>query len=321
MNRPDTELDQQLVDLLRDAVADVEPDARLADIRARIPRRSTARRWGLLTGGGALAVAATVTAIALAGSPSPVRTDPDVATDPSGSAGPSGSADPVESSAVAAYFVGDTPTGDRLFREFQAVEDATPGVSGLELLESGPADPDYTSLWPAGSFEDRISDTGNGVVHLYLTDAAPAEPSELALQQVVYTVRAGLQEQVKVAFHRGEEKVATVAAAPQLQILSLVSLSDPSEGMVTQDVLRVSGVANSPEANVPWRIEQGSRVVDEGFFSAEGWMGTRLFPFSGDIDVSSLDPGQYTLIVETEDPSSGSEGPGAYSDTRSFVIE
>ena len=182
-------------------ITDVEPDARLADIRARIPRRSTARRWGLLAGGGALAVAATVTAIALASGPSPVTTEPDVANDPTGSAG-SG-----ETSAVAAYFVGETPTGDRLFREFQPVEGATPGVSGLGLLEAGPADPDYTSLWSDGSFEERITDSGSGVVNVYLTDAAPADPSELAMQQVVYTVRAGLQEQVKVAFHRGGERM------------------------------------------------------------------------------------------------------------------
>ncbi|HEX6149107.1 Gmad2 immunoglobulin-like domain-containing protein [Nocardioides sp.] len=312
MNRPDTDFDPQLADLLHDAVADVEPDDQLADIRARIPRRSTARRWGLLAGGGALAVAATVTAIALASGPSSVTTDPDVAEDPPSSG---------DTTAVAAYFVGETPTGDRLFREFQPVEDATAGLSGLALLESGPTDPDYTSLWPEGSFEDRLSDPEAGVVHVYLTDAAPEEPSELALQQVVYTVRAGLQEQVQVAFHSGETLVATVAAAPQLDTLSLVNLSDPAEGQAVGDSLHVSGVANSFEATVPWRIQQGSTAVDGGFFTAEGSMGTRLFPFSGEIDVSSLDPGSYTLIVETSDPSGGSEGPGAYSDSRSFVIE
>ena len=58
-----------------------------------------------------------------------------------------------------------------------------------------------------------------------------------------------------------------------------------------------------------------------GFFSATGWMENRLFPFSGEIDVSSLDPGRYTLIVETDDPSGGAEGIGAFSDTRTFVIE
>ena len=310
MNRPDTELDRQLADLLHDAVADVEPEDRLADVRARIPRRATPRRWGLVAGAGALAVAATVTAVALTGNPSPVTSDPDIADDPTGA-----------TTAVPAYFVGETPTGDRLYREFQAVQDATPGLSGLTLLESGPADPDYRTLWPEGSFEEQISDPEAGVVHVHLTDAAPEDPSDLAYQQVVYTVRAGLQEQVEVTFHRGEAVVDTVAAAPQLQTLSLVNLSDPSDGQQVSGTLDVKGVASSFEATVPWRIVQGSVEVDANFFTANGWMGERLFPFEGEIDVSSLDPGTYTLIVETSDPTGGSEGPGAYSDSRSFVIE
>jgi len=311
MSRPETEHDPQLAALLHDAVADVEPDDRLADIRARIPRPSHARRWGLIAGGGALAVAATVTAIALAGSPSPVTTDPDIADDPTPSV--------ADLTAVPAYFVGETPTGDRLYREFQAVDDPTPGLAGLTLLESGPVDPDYGTLWPEGSFEDRISDPEAGVVHVYLTDAAPEEPSDLALQQVVYTVRAGLQEQVEVAFHRGDAVLDTVPAAPQLQTLSHVNLSDPSEGQVVSGRLKVTGVANSFEASVPWRIMQGSVEVDTYSFMASGSMGTRLWPFSGEIDVSSLDPGTYTLIVETDVPTT--EGPDPYADSRTFVIE
>ena len=51
-------------------------------------------------------------------------------------------------------------------------------------------------------------------------------------------------------------------------------------------------------------------------------MEPRLFPFSGEIDVSSLDPGTYTLIVETDDPSGGAEGGiPVFTDTRTFVIE
>ena len=310
MNRPDTELDRQLADLLHDAVAEVEPEDRLADVRARIPRRATPRRWGLVAGGGALAVAATVTAVALTGNPSPVTTDPGIADDPTG-----------VTTAVPAYFVGESPTGDRLYREFQAVQGATPGLSGLALLESGPTDPDYRTLWPEGSFEEQISDPEAGVVHVYLTDVAPEDPSDLALQQVVYTVRAGLQEQVAVTFHRDETVVDTVAAGPQLQTLSLVNLSDPAEGQQVSGTLDVKGVANSPEATVPWRIVQGSVEVDADFFNANGWMGERLFPFEGEIDVSSLDPGTYTLIVETSDPTGGSEGFGPYTDSRSFVVE
>src|SRR5665809_136798 len=62
-------------------------------------------------------------------------------------------------------------------------------------------------------------------------------------------------------------------------------------------------------------------VVPQGNFTALGYMEARLFPFSGEIDVSSLDPGSYTLIVETDDPSGGAEGFGTFSDTRTFVLE
>ena len=259
-----------------------------------------------------LAVAATVTAIALATGPSPTATDPHLGVDP----------DPTPvTTAVPAYFVGETPRGDRLYREFQPVADAVTGLAGLDLLEAGPADPDYSSLWPEGSFEDRISDPEAGVVHVYLTDTAPADPTDLALQQVVYTVGAGFQEPLEVVFHRGDSVVATVPRAPQLDTLSLVNLSDPSEGQQVSGTLDVEGVANSHEATVPWRIVQGATEVDSNFFPAEGWMGEKLFRFSGEIDVSALAPGTYTLIVETSDPSAGEEGFGPYSDSRSFVIE
>ena len=311
MNRPETDYDQQLADLLRDAVADIEPADRLADVRAGIPQRST-RRWAVVGGGSVLAVAATVTAIALATSPSPTATNPNLGVDP----------DPTPvTTAVPAYFVGETPRGDRLYREFQPVADAVTGLAGLDLLEAGPADPDYSSLWPVGSFEDQISDPEAGVVHVYLTDNAPADPSDLALQQVVYTVGAGFQEPLEVVFHRGDSVVASVPRAPQLDTLSHVNLSDPSEGQPVSGTLDVQGVANSSEANILWRLVAGGQEVDGGNFTAEGWMGEKLFPFSGEIDVSSLAPGSYTLIVETDDPSGGAEGFGPFSDSRSFVIE
>ena len=276
MNRPETDYDQQLADLLRDAVADVEPADRLADVRARIPQRSSTRRWVAVGGGSALAVAAAVTAIALATGPSPTATDPDVFDDPEPT--------PV-TTAVPAYFVGETPSGQRLYREFQPVADAVTGLAGLGLLESGPADPDYSSLWPEGSFEDQISDPEAGLVHVYLTDAAPADPSDLALQQVVYTVGAGFQEPLEVVFHRGDSVVATVDRAPQLDTLSHVNLSDPSEGQQVSGALDVKGVANSFEANILWRVVAGGEEIDSGYFTADGWMGAKLFPFSGEIDV------------------------------------
>lgn len=310
MTRDSTE--EQLASLVRDSVADVEPAERLGELRARTAATPASRRWWPAAGGAALAAAAAVTAIAVLGN------DPAPTVDP-------GPADPpptaAEASAVPAYFVGDTPAGPRLYREFQQVAAPSPGLAGLALLESGPDDPDYRTQWTEGSFVDQVSDPEAGVVQVYLSSSAP-EVTALALQQLVYTVSAGFQEPLTVVLHHHDGVTEEVSAAPQLDVLSRVNLSDPFEGQVVEDTLLVQGRANSNEANVLWTIERDGQVVDGSFFTAAGWMGERLFPFSGEIDVSSLDPGTYTLIVETDDPSGGAEGGlGVFSDTRTFVLE
>ncbi len=138
------DIDDRLSELLRDAVADVEPSDRLGELRARTSAPSS-RRWWIAAGGSALATAAAITAIALVvNSPSPTA-QPGPSNTPSGSVAEETPAPPTgDQKAVAAYFVGDTPRGPRLYREFQQVVDPSPGLAGLELLESGPVDPDYT---------------------------------------------------------------------------------------------------------------------------------------------------------------------------------
>ncbi len=308
MTRDNT--DEQLAFLVRDSVADVEPADRLGELRARTAATPASRRWWPAAGGAALAAAAAVTAIAVLGN------DPAPTVD----RGPADPPTAAETSAVPAYFVGDTPAGPRLYREFQQVVDPSPGLAGLALLGSGPDDPDYETLWPEDSFVERISDPESGLVHVYLSSSAP-EATALSLQQLVYTVSAGFQEPLTVVLHHPDGVTEEVSAAPQLDVLSRVNLSDPFEGQVVEDTLSVAGRANSFEANVLWRLEHEGAVVDQGNFTALDYLEPRLFPFSGDIDVSSLDPGTYTLIVETDDPSGGAEGPGAFSDTRTIVLE
>ena len=315
MTRDDPE--DRLAFLIRDSVADVEPSERLGELRARTTTRR--RRWPV-AGGAAFAAAAAVTAIAVLGNEPTPTVDPGTVTSPSpspSSVTPTGSGQ----QAVAAYFVGETPQGPRLYREFQPVSSPTTGLSGLQLLESGALDPDYESLWPSGSFT-TVSDPEVGIVHVFLGQGAPTDPTELAQQQVVYTLNAAFQEQLSVVFHARETQTDPVAAAPQLDVLSLVNLSDPFEGQLVSDTLVVEGRASSYEANILWTIESADGAAGMGAsITAEGSMGERLFPFSDRIDVSSLDPGTYTLTVETEDPSGGAEGNGPFSDTRTFVIE
>lgn len=326
--------EEQLSLLIRDSVADIEPAERLGELRARTAATPASRRWWPAAGGAALAAAAAVvTVVALLGNqPTPTVEAPPADRPP---------ASEESGRAVPAYFVGDTPAGPRLYREFQQVADPTPGLAGLALLESGPEDPDYRTMWPEGSFV-FVSDPEAGVVEVGLSaepdlSARPAGMSgleaALALQQVVLTVSAGFQEPVSVVFGIRDAQVnqllgvpveGPLEAAPVLDSLSRVNLSDPAEGQSVGDTLRVNGVANSFEANVFWRIQpaQDDALLSSGNFTALGYLEPRLFPFSGEIDVSSLDPGTYTLIVETDDPSGGAEGgPGVFTDTRTFVID
>ena len=349
--RDDTDpvLDQQLRDLLRDAVAGIEPDERLGELRARVSRPSRRRRTLLVLAGSALAGAAAVTAVAVAGpqllgQDDEQPSDPAAATSPdeAGSGGTTGSADPsgppVATRAVAGYYLGDTPSGVRLFREFRSLESADDGPAGsVRLLTTAPADPDYRTEWPAGAFAG--AEVGDDRITVELTDASlEARPDSMteeeaaaSVQQVVYTLQAYAQQRLPVEFATADGPVdrvlgttATepVAAAAPLDTLSHVNLTTPAEGQPVTGTLPVEGLASSFEANVLWTLEDESgAAVDDGFFTAEGFMGDRLFPFAGTIDLSSVDPGSYTLVVETDDASGGAEGPGPFADSRTVVVE
>ena len=60
------------------------------------------------------------------------------------------------------------------------------------------------------------------------------------------------------------------------------------------------------------------RKYVEGSAMADGWMG-RLYPWETEIDVSSLEPGDYTFVSRTDDPSGG-EGPGPMEDSKAITI-
>jgi hypothetical protein len=239
------------------------------------------------------------------------------------------------STAVPAYFAGDTPQGPRLFREFQGV-DGDPLLSAARLVAGGsPLDPDYRTLWPSVEIEG-VQPT-DGLLLVTLADdgftSRPDGMSELdartALQQMVYTLQGVQQERVPVQFHRpdGPAKLFGIdisrptGQANPMDVLSMVQLTSPEHGAtVTGDTMEVSGVASSFEANVPWEVRRGDEVVLDGFTTAKGWM-NRLYPFSASVDVSSLEPGDYTFVAMTDDPSGGAEGGGPTEDSKDFTRE
>lgn len=235
---------------------------------------------------------------------------------------------------VPAYFAGDASGGVRLFREFRRV-DGDPLLAAAELVSGGtPDDPDYRTLWPDVAIESVQPTDGVLLVTLaddgFTTrpDGMTADAARMAVQQMVYTLQGVAQVRSPVQFvrSRGPARLFDLdieqpftQRAP-LDVLALVSVTSPEQGAtVARGTLEVSGVASSFEANVPWEVRRGDEVVLDGFATAEGWM-DKLYPWQASVDVSSLEPGDYTFAAMTDDPSGG-EGSGPTEDTRDFTVE
>ncbi|WP_457208941.1 hypothetical protein, partial [Nocardioides sp. P5_C9_2] len=192
---------------------------------------------------------------------------PEPTGEPGGSDSESSGDDSTESSgaAVPVYFVGDTPQGPRLFREFQQVS-GDPLTGAADLVDGGtPLDPDYRTEWPDVGIESvqatdgvlLVTIPGDGFTDR--PDGMSKRSARLAVQQLVYTLQGVQQERVPVQVQRtGSDPVlfglsteAPFTTAPALEVSSLVYVTSPAQGAVVEgDTLESSGVASSFEATV-----------------------------------------------------------------------
>jgi hypothetical protein len=308
--------DDDLRDLLTDAVADVEPAYRLDVIKARTSRPPRRRGW-YAAGGAILAAAAVVTAVSVVNDDGRPRRE-----------APASNGE----HAVALYFVGDTPAGPRLYREFQRVSGGPLAALEAITVEHGPEDPDYTTLWPADLFtsvavRDDVIEIGLGEWTGPTYRLAPGVHRAL-LQQVVYTAQAATGEALPVQFTKDGRPTGdpfrgsgdgVIEREPQNDILALVSISDPAEGTVVRGSFVAQGRANSFEGTVRWQIRTDEGVVKEGFATAAGSI-DRLYEWKTRVDVSDLPSGHYTFVARTDDPSGG-EGRGPFTDTRTIIVD
>lgn len=254
-------------------------------------------------------------------------------------------------SATATYFIGDTPTGARLFREFQPIPTVA-GESAVQqalqrlAVDEGPADPDYRTVWPAGSFADVRLEESRIVVELGTADALEApvgitpEEQLLGVQQVVYTAEATVGETLPVSFEwqgapatevLGTEVGREVPRDLRDHVTSPVGISDPAEGTeVTDGAFVASGsMADTVTTDVRWMITdvgwadsgEESLVLTEGVAEpaedpepfAPGW---RTEP----IDVSDLGAGDYLFVAQVEETGQTSDSPAVFTDTRIFTV-
>ena len=118
---------------------------------------------------------------------------------------PSPRGDP-DTTTVPVYFVGETPQGPRLFREFRKVEADNPAEEALALMTAGDAlDPDYSTLYPGGTLRRRRvrrrrdrGEPARRVLDRRCRTACRENDARLAAQQLVYTVQGIAQERLPV---------------------------------------------------------------------------------------------------------------------------
>ena len=359
--RLDPHHDARLSELISDAVSGVEPGNGLSAIRSRTRKETTmssSRNWLYPVGGAVAGTAAVIVAIAVVsqlndddnGSPPVANPTSSQSSEPTGEPTPTQSATdtpttdpsgtPVEA-AVPVYYVGDSGRGPVLFREFQ------PGIGGDPVSQAAyaavagpPRDPDYRSVWPAGTEATASYDgdvitvdiTGPDVTALHDRPAGMSKrEAGLALQQVIYSVQGAAHERAGVQFlldgqHTdqvlGEPASEPLANAPLSETVTLMNITQPEEGeVVSGGTLEAEGVANAFEATFQWEIRSGDQVVASDFGMAEqGGQVDKLFPWEVSVDVSSLAPGTYTFVATNDDPSGG-EGFDPDSDSKTFVIE
>lgn len=341
--------DDLVREMLREVADGVEPGDRLDAIREATAGndRHTARGWWA-AGGVGLVAASVVTALALttggsprSGAPDPAEPAPNRTT----------ATDRPLTRVMPVYFVGDTPDGPRLYREFQRgvgpehagqhIEpDAGPETFALNAALSGAVvDPDYRSLWPedaaVGPYPYLMT---NDLITIYLlgdlhdrpAGMSPAEAG-LAVEQVVRTAQA-LFGQMPIRLRLNGEITDQVLGVPtseplttgsDLAVLAHVSLSDPSEGTTVDndEPFVVKGAGNSFEGNIVTRIQRldGAEEIVAELPTIAGTYEDRLFPFEVTFDLTDVPPGDYLVVSRTDDPSG--EGRFHTDDRRITVVD
>ena len=254
--------------------------------------------------------------------------------------------------AYAVYYVGANAAGRPvLYREWHRgprLPAADPGGKGGDVLTEAvqdslaslPLDPDYRTPWHSlatldhASYETtgtdptlRIAIKGTGIADRP-TSMSAAE-AKAAVQQLVYTAQAAVGKRAPVVFTVGRKPPGAhptllgvdisqpVGNAPILRTLSLVNISSPNEGEDVSGKLTVTGTNNAFEGtSVIYLQRQGKKYLVTPTIGGQGLH--KLFPWTVTLDLTKVQPGEYTLVAENDDPS-GQGHPD--TDTRTVEVK
>jgi hypothetical protein len=244
-----------------------------------------------------------------------------------------------ESRAVPVYYVGDTPHGKKLFREFHQEQVDPDQANALALaaasaaLSGQPSDRDYTNPWPADTTDSWgfDYDPSADLMTISLPVSVHGRPAgmstsdaELAVQQLIYSAQAGLGKgRVPVQLLIDGKHTDTVLGVPASEplaagnpddVLAPVQIDSPADGDTVSGTFTVTGRAAVFEANVVWELKQGSTVVKHGFTMATECC--VLSPYSFQV---TAPPGTYTLVTHDSDESG--QGRPVNEDTKEITVK
>jgi len=291
--------------------------------------------WGIVGALLAIVVTLGVTSV-LDDDATPAADDPT----PTGTPSETGATPSEETSAppatftVAAYFLGRTGRGPKLFREFLPATGKDVAHAAVNVAMNGSADVDYHAPWqPTGASARSVSGDSSLVTIDLAGDAAKLHDrppgmdeatASLAIEQLMRTAQGALKvgrapvqflvEGEHVDTLLGESVSEPLANQKDDDVLAHVWINTPTDGTEVSAGDEVEGLANSFEATVTWQLKQGNKVVEEGFTTAEEAF--TMAPYS--FELPHVPPGVYTLVVSEDDPSGG-EGGGPDFDTKDIT--
>jgi hypothetical protein len=233
---------------------------------------------------------------------------------------------------VPVYYLHDTGTAIRLYREFHLVS-ATgsknhPEAALHDMFQKAALDDDYTTIWPQGTDVLDVRIAGSvATVNLSAAVKGPfnggTEGAQLSIQQVVWTVTAADNTVKSVVFQVGGKPVTTLlgvdVSKPQKRdasytVLGAVWVLAPKQGETVHSPVKFSGQATVFEANVSIQILRGGKVVKQTHTTA-----TTGGPGRGDWKLTVvLTPGTYVIRgYET----SAKDGSMTNVDDKTFTVK
>lgn len=253
--------------------------------------------------------------------------NPSTSGSASASSSPSQATDQVT---VKLFFASDTGTSIRIYSEMASVSKVSDdlAVSAVNALLSGakPIDADYSNLWGSGVVVNNIA-IKDSIATIDLkqpTLNVGSEGEARAIDQIIWTLHSNQPSVAGVEFLIDGKPAESLAG--HVDISSPIYLDEGYQSLATVDLdldesqevtspVKVTGLACTFEANVPWELLKGDEVINSGSVLATEACPTRS-KFT--IDLGELVSGKFTLRVWE---SSMKDGSLINEDTKTFTVK